>query len=349
MSEADRDRRTHEATPKRRDDFRKRGDIALSRDLVSAATLFGGAMGVIALAPRTARTLVEHLGGQLQALDGATPSFGASLRVAGAAALPLATVALGAATVAIGVQLGWPPVLRGPKFELGRMVSPGALAQMFSPKAAGGRLGKALLKLLAVGLVAGLAVRAEAQRFAASPAVTPGAIAGHLAGAVARVASIAGGALALLGLGDYVIARRRKAAEMRMTPDEVKREHKEQEGDPQVRRRRKQRMRELARRRLASAVKGADVVIVNPTEYAVALRYVAGESRAPKVVAKGRGVVAERIRELARAAGVPILPQPPLARLLHKVVPEGREIPPTLYHAVAEVLAYVYRLRRRRA
>ena len=106
-------------------------------------------------------------------------------------------------------------------------------------------------------------------------------------------------------------------------------------------------MRELAKRRLAAAVKTADVVLVNPTEYAVALRYRAGEDRAPRVVAKGRHAVAERIRDLARRAGIPIMPQPPLTRLLHKLVPEGKEIPRTLYHAVAEVLAYVYRLRRR--
>src|SRR5262249_60596148 len=104
-------------------------------------------------------------------------------------------------------------------------------------------------------------------------------------------------------------------------------------------------MRELAKRRLVSAVKTADVVVVNPTHYSVALRYRAGEGTAPRVVAKGRGAVAARIRELARQAGVPIMPQPPPARLLHEVVPEGREIPANLYKAVAEILAYVYRLR----
>jgi flagellar biosynthetic protein FlhB len=135
---------------------------------------------------------------------------------------------------------------------------------------------------------------------------------------------------------------------MRMTPAEAKREHREQEGDPQVRRRRRQRMRELARRRLATSVKTADVVLVNPTEYAVALRYQTGTDRAPRVVAKGRLVVAEQIRTLARQTGIPILAQPPLCRLIHKLVPEGREIPARLYQAVAEVLAYVYRLKQGR-
>jgi flagellar biosynthetic protein FlhB len=134
---------------------------------------------------------------------------------------------------------------------------------------------------------------------------------------------------------------------MRMTPEEFKREHREQEGDPHIKRKRRQRMRELAQRRLHAAVKGADVVLVNPTEYAVALRYRSDEDRAPRVVAKGRKHQAERIREIARKEGVPIVAQPPLCRLVHKLVPENREIPAQLYHAVAEVLAYVYRLKNR--
>jgi len=105
----------------------------------------------------------------------------------------------------------------------------------------------------------------------------------------------------------------------------------------------------MARRRLAAVVPKADVVLVNPTEYAVALRYDANEDRAPRVLAKGRGAAAERIREMARKAGVPIVPEPPLCRLIHKLVPEGKEIPSQLFSAVAEVLAYVYRLRGRTA
>jgi flagellar biosynthesis protein FlhB len=345
----DLDRRVHEPTPKRVADFRKRGEVALSRDLVAVATLMGGLLAAIALGPRIAGALGDHMRETLAGLDGADP--GRALRgvlgaVAGAA-LPLAGVALAAALVTGLAQLGWPPVLRAPRFDLARLLSARALADAFAPKAAAGRLVKSLAKLALVGLVGALAVRAEHRRFLSEPALDPGHLAQRLAAAAARVACLAGGALALLAAIDWTVARRRLTARMRMTPEEMKREHREQEGDPQVRRRRRLRMRELARRRLPQAVKGADVVIVNPTEYAVALRYRGNEDRAPRVVAKGRGPVAERIRELARGAGVPILPQPPLARLIHKLVPEGREIPPNLYAAVAEVLAYVYRLRRR--
>jgi flagellar biosynthetic protein FlhB len=193
-----------------------------------------------------------------------------------------------------------------------------------------------------------VALSGELARLIANPVLDAHGTAMSLTTALGRLVMIAGFALTVLAIIEFAQAKRSLMKRMRMTPEEIKREYKEQEGDPMVRRRRRQRMREISRRRLVSAVKGADVVVVNPTEYAVALRYKAGEDRAPKVVAKGRGVVAERIRELARQNGIPILAQPPLARLLHKVVPEGREIPSNVYHAVAEVLAYVFRLRNRR-
>jgi flagellar biosynthetic protein FlhB len=192
-----------------------------------------------------------------------------------------------------------------------------------------------------------IALHKEHTLFMASPTLEATALGLRIAAAAIRVFVYAGGAWALLAAFELFKAKRDLAARMRMTPEEMKREMKEQEGDPHIKRKRRQRMREIARRRLEKAVKTADVVVVNPTEYAVALRFRNGKDRAPRVVAKGRGAIAERIREVARNAGIPILAQPPLARLLHKVVPEGREIPANTYRAVAEVLAYVHRLRRR--
>ena len=105
-------------------------------------------------------------------------------------------------------------------------------------------------------------------------------------------------------------------------------------------------MQELAQRRIAKEVPNADVIIVNPTHYAVAMKYVAGEDGAPRVVAKGVDALAARIREIARQNQVPIVSKPPLARLLYRTVKEGRQIPNELFAAVAEVLSYVYRLRK---
>ena len=116
-------------------------------------------------------------------------------------------------------------------------------------------------------------------------------------------------------------------------------------GKGKIRQLRQQRMK----KRMMAAVPSASVIITNPTHYAVALRYRAAEGGAPKVVAKGVDELALRMREAARAAGIPVIERPPLARALHKLVQEGLEIPGPLYHAVAEVLAYVYRLRERRS
>lgn len=352
MSDPDRDRRTIKPTPKRISDFRKRGEIALSQDLTSVASTVGGAIVGLAFAKRSLAHVQALTADTMRTLGDAELATVWVLvaRSASTFTAMVAPVMIGALLgylVATFAQLGSPPALVAPKLELSRIFSIGKLEQLFSPKQAAGRALKALAKLAFVGVALWIALSKEQAQFAEDPAVEAGAILLRMISATARLAAWAGSALALLALADYAWSKRELDAKMRMTPDEIRREMKESEGDPYIRRRRRQRMRELAKQRLAQDVKTADVVIVNPTEYAVAIRYRSKEDRAPKVVAKGRKVRAQRIRDLAREAGIPILPQPPLARLLYKLVREGQEIPADVYQAVAEVLAYVYRLRRR--
>ncbi|RXE48460.1 flagellar biosynthesis protein FlhB [Chromohalobacter israelensis] len=133
---------------------------------------------------------------------------------------------------------------------------------------------------------------------------------------------------------------------LRMTKDEIKKEHKETEGDPQVKARMRAQQQSMARRRMMAKVPEADVIVTNPTHYAVALSYEGSYMEAPRVVAKGSDLVATRIRELGEAHGVPLLEAPPLARALHQHVDIDQEVPATLYTAVAEVLAWAYRLKR---
>lgn len=335
--------RTHKATPKRVREFRRRGELALSRDVVSAATLAGGVAALTMFAAASGGALLGLARDAALAADGraqgALPA--AAARAFAAAAGPAVIGAGLAATAAIAAQLGWPPALRWPRLDLSRLSPHVNLPQAFGPAAAR-RTGAALGKLAAVGAVVLLALRG---RVASAPGEAD-ELAALAAGTVARALWWVAGALALLAAGDYLLARRRIGAQMRMTTDEVKRELRESEGDPLIRGKRRARMRELARRRIASAVARADAVVVNPTHYAVALRYREAADRAPIVVAKGTDEVAEKIREVARRHGVPVLERPPLARALYKHVKEGRPIPTNLYRAVAEVLAYVYRLRR---
>lgn len=150
--------------------------------------------------------------------------------------------------------------------------------------------------------------------------------------------------LLLWGAVDLWRARRRHVRELRMSKQEIREEFKQHEGNPEIKARIRRIRRELLRRRMMAAIPGATAVIVNPTHFAVALRYAPDSKTAPTVVAKGKNYLALRIRERAVAYQIPVIENPPLAQALYKQVEVGQEIPVGLYHAVAEILAYVFRL-----
>ena len=335
---------THKPTPKRLKEARKQGDIAHSRDLIGVAALAGGAIGLAAGVRSSSSALTELARACAATADGVRAVEASD--VAHAFIITVAPSLIGACAGALiaGLgQLGWPPALKAPGFDLTRVLNFGGLKEAWSPKSAARRAFSAAAKVLAVGLAVLVAIRGELSR--GLSAETPSQIASRIGGALLRMSMSAGAALIALAAVDYLLARRRINKKLMMTTDQVRREMREQEGDPHIKGKRRRKMRELGRRRMAQEVKSADVVVVNPTHYAVALRYHQDKDGAPKVVAKGMDEVAAKIREIARQSGVPILSRPPLARALHKV-PEGREVPAPLYKAVAEVLAYVYRLRR---
>jgi len=165
-----------------------------------------------------------------------------------------------------------------------------------------------------------------------------------VAGSVLDLLWKAAGAFLVLGAIDFIQQRRRHQRELRMTKHEVREEAKEVEGNPHIKSRIRRLQRDLLRRRMMTEVKTATAIVVNPTHYAVALRYRLDAATAPVVVAKGKNYLARRIRELAIEHQVPLIENPPLAQALYKAVDVGQEIPPHLYRAVAEVLAYIYRL-----
>jgi flagellar biosynthetic protein FlhB len=337
-----------EPSAKRIRDFRKRGEIARSRDIVVVSTLFGGLLAALIFVEPAGEALVGLV---RRSLTSPGP-VDATLLTEAAAAFATATapVAVGAClgyAIAAMAQLGWPPAMKKPAFDLSRQFSPGNLGQIFSPKEAAVRVVMSAAKVGLVVLAVVAAIVNHEDIFMSIPGDSTRGLAHALASALPAVST--NGLLALAGLAgvDYVHQKRRLNKKMRMTQEEAKREHREAEGDPEMKRRRRQKMREAAKRRHDVAVRTADVVVVNPTHYSVALRYRSSEDRAPQVVAKGRGLVAKRIRDLARRAGVPVVSAPPLARSLHKLVKEGQDIPYSLYHAVAEVLAYVYKLKDR--
>jgi len=343
--------KTEPATPRRLDKAREEGQVARSRELTTwlilatgVATLWLGGMPLYAqlsgvlqrglvFDPRVGRDtqvmLAHAADGVLDALLALLPVFAL---VAGAAVL--GAVLLGGLVFsgkALQPQWGRMSLLKG----LARFVAPQTWVE----------LAKTLLKATLVGGVSVLVLWQGHDDLLslmhAAPAVA-------LPRAMHRVALCAGlivASLALLVLIDVPWQLYSHAKKLRMSKQDLREESKESEGDPQVKGRIRQQQRALARQRMMAEVPKADVVVTNPTHYAVALRYDEGGRGAPVVVAKGAGLIAQRIRELAREHRVPLLSAPPLARALHYHVEIGHEIPAALYTAVAEVLAWVFQLR----
>ncbi len=342
MSE-DKARKTVKPSEKRKRDARNKGQVAVSKDLTSIVTMaMGASVGFAWLAwsgdqfGNMTRTALQAAG------DSSGKGLGSlAINTYLSAVLPVIIGAAIGFIVTAGMQLGWPPALKRPRFDLGKIFTLESIGSILSPKASAGRAVKATAKVGLVLTAVALAINNEFSNFLVP--LEPDAVSSQLVGALWRLLVYATLVLFVLAFTDYLIQRRKHAKDLMMTPEEAKQEHKQQEGDPHVRAARKRRMRELATRRRAIDVRTADVVVVNPTHYAVALRYDSEQDGAPRVVAKGRGPIAKHIREVARKAGLPILSRPPLTRLIYKTVPEGREIPGALYQVVAEVLAYVYR------
>lgn len=344
----DQNQKTIDPTPNRIRQFRDKGDIARSKEFTGAATMFVGGLMLALYAPRSVAAITKLFAAVLGSLDqdGRGLLVGASADALWISCMPPMLGSLVAVLAVTAYQLGAPPALKKPGFDISKPFKFGGLAELVKPTAAAWRAIKSVLKVVFVGVAGWAAVEVEGELFETDPAVFASLLLERGYAAGMRILLYAGGALLLLSVADFVVAKRRMAKKMKMTPDEFKRDMRQQEGDPEIKRARRRRMQELASRRIATEVPNADVVIVNPTHYAVALKYVSGEDGAPRVVAKGVDTMAARIRELARKNSVPIVAKPPLARLLYRSVKEGKQVPTQLFGAVAEVLSYVYRLRR---
>ncbi|MBV8626942.1 MAG: flagellar type III secretion system protein FlhB [Paraburkholderia sp.] len=344
--------KTESATPRRLEKAREEGQIARSRELVSFALLSAGFFGVWGMS--------GHIGEHLQNMLRASLTFdhagvvepGRMLIGAGAAAreglfalLPiLALTGLAAllAPIALG---GWHVSTKSLEPKFSRLNPISGLGRMFSINGPI-QLGMSLAKTIVVGGIGGVSIwnrRDEILALATEPLIAALSNSAHLIG-VCCCTTVAG--MFLIAALDVPYQLWQYNKKLRMTKEEVKREHRENEGDPQLKGRIRQQQRAAARRRMMAKVPKADVVVTNPTHFAVALQYADGEMRAPRVVAKGVNLVAARIREIAVENNVPLLEAPPLARALYHNVDLDREIPGALYSAVAEVLAWVYQLRR---
>jgi len=318
--------RTEAPTPKRLRDARQKGDVARSDEVVSIGVLLLAVMALRLLGPQLwndmAAILAQDLGHPVPELtrESAQQLARDSAWQMVRALLPLVGILAVAAVALNVVQTG--------------------------PLLSGSRLKPQLSRVNPVAVVVGLTLRGQLADLAGLGALSIGAATARLASLGFDIAFRAAGVLFLLALADYAWQRRQHLKRLRMTKHEVQQELKETDGDPQIKAAIRRRRQQLLNRMIA-AVKTADVVVTNPTHYAVALKYDAVSMPAPMVVAKGQDYLALRIRDVAREAGVPVLEEPPLARALHASVQVGQYIPASLFHAVAEVLAWVYALRAR--
>ena len=339
--------RVHPATERQRARFRDRGEIANSRDLTAFGVLLGGAIALAGVAGTSAAAVVGFTGRVLANLHQTAPGEVAApaVRALVSAAGPMAIACFVGALLFGVVQTRGAVAKKALTFDPTRINPVTKLADILNPKRAGAMLGTSLVKVAAMLAVCVATLWSELPALLAAPPSSLTTAFGAGAALLGTVAVRALVAVLALGIADFALNWFKLERKMRMTHKEMRDDLKEEQGDPHIRAVRRRRARELARARSLKDVEKSDVVIVNPTHYAVALAYRPGMS-APRVVAKGMNRAAERIRNVARAAGVPILSQPPLCRTIYKRVSVGREVPVDLYQAVAIILAQVYRLRR---
>jgi flagellar biosynthetic protein FlhB len=346
--------KTEKATPKRREEARKKGQVARSQDLNGAVIMLAGLVTLGITGPATAQRLGDGLSAALRAGAGRDPvtqaTVGDLMMASGrSAALCLAPVvgACAAAAIVVSVlQVGLKPKLEALKPNPTRMNPVSGFKNIFGKNSLV-ELAKNLVKVTVVATVVLSAVLPHLGDWAAMVGMSPFQLGGAIATQVKAIAMRAAAAYLLIGLVDLAYQRFRHEKSMRMDRQEVKDEAKQQDLPAEVKGAIRRRQREAARARMMAAVPEADVIVTNPTHYSVALKY-DGTSAAPQVVAKGKDLLAFRIREIAAEHDVPVIPDPPLARSLHASVEVGQQIPEELFEAVAQILAYVYRVAGRR-
>ncbi|MBS0387331.1 MAG: flagellar biosynthesis protein FlhB [Proteobacteria bacterium] len=351
MNEADNRDRTESPTQKRIDDARKRGQVPRSRDLGAAAVTLAGGLGLYSLGGLLGGRLLSMMRSGLElsasqslGADSMQQALGTSALAGAQAAAPLLGLLLAAAVLAPLAIGGWNFSATALVPQWDRLDPFNGLKRVFSLRGVLELL-KSLARFGVVALVAVLVLRHQFRVFSSLSMEPTHAAIGHALRLAGSALIFFGGALAFIAAIDVPLALWQHYRSLRMTRQEIREELRDTEGSPELRGRIRRVQQEMASRRMMAAVPTADVVVTNPTHYAVALRYDEARMRAPIVVAKGADLVAQRIRELAAEHKVPLVEAPPLARALHKTCELGDEIPARLYAVVAQVLTYVYQLR----
>ncbi len=352
MAEKDGQEKSEKATGKKRSEARRKGQVAQSKEISSAMILMT-ALGIFYF---SGAWILQNLAALI---TGVYQNIG-TLRftqVSGASAfsleilyqflttilpflLPIAVVGIVANVMQVGFQISTEAMAlkfnkMNPISGMKRLVSLKSMVELV----------KSIIKIIIIGSIAYSLVKSDMQAFPALIQQEVGQILVFIARASLKLCFFVCLAIIVLAVIDYIYQRWQHEQDLKMTKQEVKDEHKQTYGDPKVKARIRSVQLEMARRRMMEAVPEADVVITNPTQLAIALKFDDREMVAPRILAKGSGHIAQRIREIAVEHQIPIVEEKPLAQALFKMVEIGDYIPAELYRAVAEVLAYVYRLK----
>jgi flagellar biosynthetic protein FlhB len=351
---ADHDK-TEKATPKRRNEARKRGQVSKSSDLNGAIVMSAGIIAVLFMGPKvvdgTSSAMRAFLGEISNPANVATAAglhglFEIGLHTILTTVAPIAGMCLAAGLIVNISQVGMKPTFTPLKPDIKKINPLAGFKNIFGPRMASEGI-KSISKVAAVGAVVAMALLPQLTQLGANVDTPPAALGVLIKSNVMSIGIRAAIAYLLIGIIDAIYQKRRHAKRLKMTKQEVKEEFKSYNSPPQVRAELRRRAMKAARARMMAAVPQADVVVTNPTHFAVALKY-DGSYPAPIVVAKGQDLVARQIRRIAEENNVPIVPDPPLARSLHANVEIGQMIPAELFAAVAQVLAFVYRMAGRR-
>ena len=345
---------TEKATPKRREEARGRGQVAKSSELAGAAVFLAGVFALHAFAP----VALASMGGAMQAVlwrihehqDFTVASVWLLYaRCFGSASLLLGVLFVAAVVAGVGVNL----LQTGGIFSLQPIVPSfnkinplTGLQRMFS-KQVMVNLGKQLAKLGAVAIIIYTSIAGNMNSMFMVGQMSSQMLVAFVGGLIYGIAWKFGVLLVIVGLLDFAYERWQYEESLKMTKQEVKDEYRQAEGNPEAKAALKRRQREFARRRMMAAVPKATVVVTNPTHFAVALEWNDAKMDAPVVTAKGADLIAKRIREIAKENNVPIMENPPLARTLYASVDLDQAIPPNMYAAVAQVIAFVFKLKRK--
>lgn len=351
---ADQDR-TEKATPKHRKEARQKGQVARSQDLGGSVVLIAGLLALSITGPRivsAGATTFREILGEIAHPSRATTAAGlnelmhSTLSTVALTVGPIAAVCMLTGVLAGVAQVGLRPSPQALKPDFSRINPVSGMRNLIGPNAVFEAI-KAIAKVAVVGAVAGFALIPGLEGLASKVGISPvalGVIFGERALGIAQHAAFA---YLLIGFLDYGWKRYQHEKKLRMTKQQVKDEARHYGVSSEVKAALRRRQMQAARARMMAAVPSADVVVTNPTHFAVALAY-DGSRTAPEVVAKGKDLIAAQIRRIAQESDVPIVSDPPLARALHQSTEIGQVIPQELYAAVARVLAFVYRLAGRR-